>query len=84
MNEPPRLHSRREISRPHHSLIALPFGFPNRASERRRLGGKKMGTKGKARGGRGKAVSVLQEDDQIECGTNLNPEMTDVFSMVFY
>lgn len=56
------------------------------ASLAERLNGRDWeGNKGKERGGRREAISVLQKRMiQIECGTNLNPEMTDVFSMALY
>lgn len=65
---------------PHPSLIWL----LNRATELQRLEEKKNRDEGGEGGGR-KAISALQKRMiQVECGANLNPKMTDVFSMVFY
>lgn len=63
---------------PHPSLIWL----LNRATELQRLEEKKLGMK---EGGGCKAISALRKRMiQVEYGANLNPKMTDVFSMVFY
>lgn len=67
-----------------HNLITLLCGFPSGATEPQRLEREKQGRRGKGREG-GAAVSVMPKRTlQVECGTNLSPRMTDVFSMVFY
>lgn len=64
---------------PHPSLIWL----LNRATELQRL--EEKNKDGGGGGGGCKAISALQQRMiQVECSANLNPKMTDVFSMVFY
>ena len=67
-----------------HNLITLLCDFPSGVTEPQRLGGEKQGRRRKRTEG-GAAVSVMPKRTlQVECGTNLSPRMTDVFSMVFY